>query len=236
MAEALFPFDKKDIKQCRLEDMHLQVGERVEIQRIPPGINPRLFSTVIGYAPGESLLVRMPLHNNLPPDLQEGDRLYVRASSGTQAFGFATTVQRLCIAPFHYMHLAMPGEIQCVDIRRDQRFAVNMLAEIKPAGGEWQPALMHDLAEGGSLVEAAHAVGEPGTEVELRFAIPAGHGGQEATLTLSGRVHKIEAQQREEGLHAHRHGIEFGELSGNDALLLQNFLLHLMFDHPHRHE
>lgn len=236
MAEALFPFDKKDIKQCRFEDMHLQVGQRVEIQRIPPGINPRLFSSVIGYAPGESLLVRTPLHNKLLPDLQEGDRLYVRASSGTQAFGFATTVQRLCIAPFHYMHLAVPGEIQCVDIRRDQRFAVNILAEIKVAGGDWQPALMRDLAEGGSLVEAAHAVGEPGTAVELRFTIPAGHAEQEATLTLPGKVHKVEAIHREDGLHAHRHGIEFEGLGGSDALLLQNFLFHLMFDHPLRQE
>lgn len=236
MAEALFPFDKKDIKQCRFEDMNLQVGQRVELQRIPPGINPRLFSIVIGYAPGESLLVRMPLHNKLPSDLQEGDPLYMRVSSGTRAFGFATKIQRLCIVPFHYMHLAIPNEIQCVDIRRDQRFTVSMLAEIKAAGGEWQPALMQDLAEGGSLVECAHAIGEPGTAVELRFSIPAGHAEQEVMLTLSGKVHKVEAQHREDGLHAHRHGIEFDGPSGNDALLLQNFLFRLMLDHHHRQE
>ncbi len=236
MAEALFPFDKKDIKQCRFEDMNLQVGQRVELQRIPPGINPRLFSVLIGYAPGESLLVRMPLLSNLPADLQEGDRLYLRVSSGTQAFGFATKVQRLCIVPFHYMHLAMPSEIQCVDIRHDQRFTVNILAEIKATGRDWQPTLMLDLAEGGSMVECAHTIGEPGTAVELRFSIPAGHAEQEVTLTLVGKVHKTETRHREDGLQAYRHGIEFAELSGNDALLLQNFLFRLMLDHHPRQE
>ena len=235
MAEALFPFDKKDIKQCRFEDMALEVGQRVELQRAPPGVNPRLFSTLIGYAPGESLLVRTPVLNNLPVDLQEGDRLYLRLSSGTRAFGFATKVERLCIVPFHYMHLAVPDEIQCVDIRRDRRFNVNILAEIKAAGQDWQPALMLDLAEGGSLIECAHAVGESGTAIELRFGLPAGHAEQEVTLTLPGKVDKTETRNRDEGLRAYRHGIEFTGLAGNDALLLQNFLFRLMLDH-HRQQ
>ena len=43
MAEALFPYNPKDIKLCGFDDMHLQVGDRLEVQRIPPGLNRKAF-------------------------------------------------------------------------------------------------------------------------------------------------------------------------------------------------
>lgn len=235
MAEALFPYSPQDIKHCSFADLKLQVGERIELQRSPAGLNPRLFTRVIGYAPGESLLIRTPVVNNLPADLREGDKVYVRAFSGTRAFGFASSVQRLCIAPFLYMHLTMPGEVQYVDIRHDQRLPVKLLAEARGAGGDWQPVLMLDLAEGGSLVESMHAMGGVGAEVELRFSFPLAHLAQEVTLTVAGKLHPAGTPQLDDGVQAYRYGVEFGELSGNDAVLLQNFLFNLLWDMQTRH-
>ncbi|NWG87216.1 MAG: flagellar brake protein [Hydrogenophilaceae bacterium] len=234
MAEALFPYNPKDIKLCGFDDMNLQVGARLEVQRLPPGLNPRLFTRVIGYASGESLLVRTPLVNKLPADLREGDKVYVRTFSGTRAFGFASSVQRLCIAPFLYMHLDIPKEVQYVEIRRDQRLPVKLLAQIKGAG-DWQPVLMLDLAEGGSLVESTHAVGEAGTAVELRFSFPLEHLEQEVTLSVAGKLHSAGVHRREDGLQAYRYGVEFNELSGNDAVLLQNFLFKILLDSSAKH-
>lgn len=233
MAETLFPYNPQDIKLCGFDDLHLQVGDRLEVQRIPASHNPRLFTRVIGYAP-ESLLIRTPLVNNLPADLQEGDKVYVRGFTGTRAFGFASSVQRLCIAPFLYMHLQVPKEVQYVEIRRDQRLPVKLLAQIKGAG-DWQPALMLDLAESGSLVECQHAVGEPGDEVTLKFSFPLEHMEQEVTLSVAGILHRAQAQRREDGLQVYRYGVEFKDMPGNDAVLLQNFLFKLLLDSQIRH-
>lgn len=233
MAEALFPYNPQDIKLCGFDDMRLQVGDRLEVQRIPPGLNRRLFTRVIGHAP-ESLLIRTPLVNNLPADLREGDKVYIRAFSGTRAFGFASSVQRLCIAPFLYLHLEVPKEVQCVEIRRDQRLPVKLLAQVKGAG-DWQPVLMLDLAEGGSLVESAHVLGEADSAAELKFSFPLEHLEQEVTLTVGGKLHPAGASRREDGLTTHRYGIEFNPLTGNDAVLLQNFLFKLLLDNQTKH-
>lgn len=235
MAEALFPFSSQDIKRGSFDDLKLQVGERIELQRTPAGLNPRLFTRVVGYVPGESLLVRTPLENNLPADLREGDKVFVRAFSGTRAFGFTSTVQRLCVAPFLYMHLAIPDEVQYVDIRHDQRLPVKLLAEARAAGSDWQPVLMLDLAEGGSLVESMHVLGETGAEIELRFSFPLEHLAQEVTLTVAGKLHPAGTPQLDVGVQAYRYGVEFGELSGNDAVLLQNFLFSLLWDTQTKH-
>ena len=234
MAEALFPYKPQDIKQCSFDDMNLQIGDRLELQRIPPGLNPRLFTRVIGHVP-ESLLVRTPLYKNLPANLQEGDRLYIRAFSGTRAFGFESRVQRLCIAPFLYMHLEVPAQVQCVEIRREERLPVKLLAQVRGAG-DWQPVLMLDLAEGGSLVESSHPLGEAGSEVELKFSFPLEHLEQEVTLTVQGRLRTVGAsQRREDGITVHRYGIEFKPLPGNEAVLLQNFLFKLLLDSQTKH-
>ena len=236
MAEALFPYKPQDIKRCSFDEMKLQVGSRLEIQRIPPGLNPRLFSRVIGYAPGESLLVRTPMQHKLPADLFEGDKVYVRVFSDTRAFGFASSVQRLCIAPFLYMHLTVPDEVQCVEIRHGRRLPIKLLAQARVAGGEWQPVLMLDLGEGGSQIETMHVLGEAGAPVELRFGFPLPHFEQEVTLSVPGKLHPGEAQQREDGLRDYRYGVEFDALGGNEALLLQNFLFNLLLDHQGGHD
>lgn len=223
MAEALFPPESRNVGCCAFSDMKLQVGDRLEFQLTPTAMNPRLFTHVVGYEPGESLLVRTPFQNNLPVNVYEGQQVVVRTFSGTRAFAFLTRVQRICISPFLYLHLDFPAEVQCMVIRRNQRLPVHLLAEARGKGG-WHPAMLIDLGLGGAQVECAHPLGAPGETAELRFAFPVEPLEGDVTLTVRAKILHAEPFHGAYGPTTWRHGVEFQGLGKGDRVMLQNFL------------
>ena len=232
MAEALFTQNPRNLAYCDFSEMNLQVGERVEFQLTPTRLHPRLYTRLIGYVPGESVLVRTPLSNNLPVNVHEGQQAVVRVFSGTKAFAFLTQVQRICIAPFLYLHLGFPAEIQCLEIRKNQRLPVRLLAEVK-VKTLWKPALLLDLGMGGALVESAHPLGEPGEGVEVRFSFPVEQLEREVPLTVTASLLHVEAHPTGDAPPTWRQGVKFQRLGKGEKVMLQNFLLKMLVDaHP----
>lgn len=144
MTEDLFANASGRRGRCPFTAMKPRVGQRIEFQIAPAALHPRLFTHLIGYEPGESVLVRTPHENNLPVNVHEGQAVLVRSFDGTRAYAFETTVQRICIAPFLYLHLAYPPEVQYLQVRQDARVPVRLLAEVR-AQETWLPALVLDL-------------------------------------------------------------------------------------------
>jgi len=223
MAETLFPAASGRAARCAFAETRLKIGQRLEFQLAPAALHPRLYTHLIGYEPGQSVLIATPRQDNLPVNVHEGQALVVRAFSGTRAYAFETQVQRICIAPFLYLHLAYPGEVQYQQIRKDIRLPVHLLAEVR-AGEQWQPALVLDLGMGGAQLETAHALGDAGATVALRFSIPVEAMQEEVPLTLSARVLHRTRHHAGNAPATWRHGVAF-ESPGKDArVMLQNFL------------
>ncbi len=226
MAEDLFPPGSRDLTRCGFGEMAPRIGERVEFQLTPTRLQPRLYTHVIGYEPGEGLLIRTPLQNNLPANLHEGQEVVIRGFTGTRAYAYTTRVQRICIMPFLYLHLDLPKEMQCVEVRKSQRKPVRLLGEAKTdEEGQWQPVMLLDLGLGGALVESGHSLGEEGEELDLRFTIPVELLEQDIELnTASGLLH-VQSHRRDDGPQTYRHRLKFQDLGKGERVLLQNFLL-----------
>jgi len=231
MAETLFTSTSQAVSRCEFNEMNLQVGDRLEFQLTPTAMNPRLLTHLIGYEAGQSLLVRTPYQNNLPVNVHEGAQVVIRLFSGTKAFAFFSRVQRMCIAPFLYLHLAYPGEIQCLEIRKNERLPLRLLAEAR-AKGTWRPAMLLDLGMGGALVESAHRLGQPGEAVEVRISFPVEPILSEVQLNLTASILHVESHHDVDSLPSYRHGIEFRDLGKGDSVMLQNFLFRLLLE-PH---
>lgn len=157
MTEDLFANATGRRGRCPFTAMKPKVGQRIEFQIAPAALHPRLFTHLIGYEPGESVLVRTPLENNLPVNVHEGQAVLVRSFDGTRAYAFETTVQRICIAPFLYLHLGYPPEIQFLQVRQDARVPVRLLAEAR-AGGSWIPALVLVQCLKNGYTDPAHPI------------------------------------------------------------------------------
>lgn len=223
MAEALFPPASGRPARCAFTETRLKIGQRVEFQLTPAALHPRLYTHLIGYEPGQSVLVATPRQDNLPVNVHEGQALVLRAFSGTRAYAFETLVQRICISPFLYLHLAYPGEVQYLQIRKDARLPVRLLAEVC-LGEHWHPALILDLGMGGALLETAHALGAAGQAVTLRFAIPVEAMQEEVPLTLSAQVLHVQRHQDGNAPATWRQGVAFASPGKGERVMLQNFL------------
>jgi hypothetical protein len=231
MAESLFTPSAQPVSRCAFEEMNPRVGERLEFQLMPSALHPRLYTHLIGYEPSQSLLVRTPYENQLPVNVSEGAGVVIRAFSGTRAFAFATRIQRLCIAPFLYLHLAFPEEVQYLEIRAQERLPLRLLAQAR-VQGDWRPALLLDLGLGGALVESAHPLGQAGDTTELRFAFPVPPMEGEAEVNVAATIQHVDPHHGADGLPVWRQGVEFQALGKRDAVMLQNFLFRLLLE-PH---
>lgn len=229
MTEDLFANASGRRGQCPFTAMKPKVGQRIEFQIAPAALHPRLFTHLIGYEPGESVLVRTPLENHLPVNVHEGQAVLVRCFDGTRAYAFETTVQRICIAPFLYLHLAYPPEVQYLQVRQAARVPVRFLAEVR-AQASWQPALVLDLGLGGALLETSHALGETGSPVEVRLAIPVDSTQAEVPMTLVARLQRIDRHQEGAGPPVWRQGVKFEGCGREERMRLQNFLLRQMLE------
>lgn len=229
MTEDLFANASGRRGRCPFTAMKPKVGQRIEFQIAPAALHPRLFTHLIGYEPGESVLVRTPLENNLPVNVHEGQAVLVRSFDGMRAYAFETTVQRICIAPFLYLHLGYPPEVQFLQVRQDVRVPVRLLAEAC-AGEHWIPALVLDLGLGGALLETSHALGETGSPVEVRLAIPVQAMQTEVPMTLGARLLHVERRQEGAGPTVWRQGVQFEAPGKDDRVMLQHFLFQQMLE------
>lgn len=60
MAEALFPSVSGRPGRCAFTETRLKIGQRLEFQLTPAALNPRRYTHLIGYEPGQSVLVATP--------------------------------------------------------------------------------------------------------------------------------------------------------------------------------
>src|SRR3954447_9359478 len=104
-------------QEYEFEAMNLQVGGRLQFithRRVKP---VQHFSTLIGYAKDEYMILKIPLENGAPIALAEGERLTIRVFSGVKVCSFACTVERIFARPLLYVHVSFPTSIKGTSLR-----------------------------------------------------------------------------------------------------------------------
>nr|MBP7442859.1 flagellar brake protein [Thauera sp.] len=155
-------------------DMHLAVGDRLQIE-CPAGTGlGRAFVRVIGYVDHLSILVTAPVAGNRRIDLVENDLVVVRVFSRENAFAFRASVLRACRLPFHYVHLSFPEIIQGSVIRKATRVRTELpvSVSVEQPGADATPGTVLNISASGLLLRTRAALGDRGSPVRLRFELP----------------------------------------------------------------
>lgn len=234
----LFP-DKPDLQvtTCEFDEMNLQIGERIELERSSAADNTRYFTHLIGYIRNQSLLVKMPVVDGLPLAISENEIMTVRVFSGTNAFAFTVPVIRVIISPTHYMHLGFPDTIQCTEIRKALRVSLQLTAKAKLVHTRDFPqeVVLTDLSTSGANVESEQSLGQAGQHLHLSFIFHNKLSDYETQLNLKVRIQNAEhPTPTQEGPAVYIHGVEFEDLSGVETILLQSYIYQLLIAEHHR--
>jgi len=203
----------------------LSVGTLIHLQPVSKSAEGSFDVQLIGYMPGESLLVSQPINNTAAVKLVAGMAYQARIVSGDSTYAFETEVVRVCDQPYQYMHLRFPSGIQGVSLRRAQRTQVSesQLVLNMQDGSTTLSVTMLDVSPLGACLIAEQPLGKVGDF----FCIDVQHQSTAESLTFPCTIRHInKTAVREAAGPAYYHGVEFSKLDTN-AL---NFITHFIRD------
>ena len=221
--------DQSKISTCSFEAAQLHVGERLQLELVADGLRNHYYTTLIGFVPGHSVLIRTPLVQNLPIPVREGADVLVRAFSGRHAFTLQSRIDRVCRSPYPYMHLAYPAQVQQTLIRGALRVRVALPGTASSLTNQAdalpRAVVLSDLSVSGAQLEAEQSLGEPGEKFGLAFKFVVQPNNYEVRLTISAQVQSVRKVRKGKGPEElFSHGVHFNKLHGTEGLLLQSYV------------
>lgn len=215
-------------------DMHLRIGERIQVQ-LPANVSAeRYVVKLIGYLDKVSVLVTAPYDNGLRVPLRENDVLVARIFSAQKAFGFSTSVERVCKIPYDYLHLSFPERVQGSVVRKSPRVKTRIIASISTpeAAGDRRSGMIVNLSADGALVRARQPLGSSGGILALAFRVNLHN--VDAYLTVNAVVRSAfgDEGKSEDGAATFSHGVQFQDLAPNDSVILQSLIYQQMIEQP----
>lgn len=221
--------DRAKATTCSFEAAQLHVGERLQLELIADSARNHYYTTMIGFVPGHSVLIRTPLVQNLPVPVPEGAGVLVRAFSGRHAFTMESRVDRVCRTPYPYIHLAYPAEVQQTLIRGDLRVRVAISGTASAASegtdDKTSAVVISDLSVSGAQLESEAPLGEANEKIALSFRFLVQPNNYEVKLATSVQLQNVrKVRKGNAAKEMYSHGVRFGRLHATEALLLQSYI------------
>ncbi len=215
------------------EQLKLHVGERLQIELPSPRHDLRYFTSLVGYVSGLSVLVRNPVVNGLSLPMRDSETLIVRGFSGLQTFSFETTVERVCIAPFPYLHLAYPHTIRTTPVRHEMRVKTMIPARITAGGGNAVEAVISNISTGGIQIDSREELGKVHDEMGVSFHIVVQPNDYPAHIEAQSVIQNMTIQNHPDGGVLFQYGVKLLSLHSSQAILLQNLIYQQLLEDPH---
>ncbi|MBI5437590.1 MAG: flagellar brake protein [Nitrosomonadales bacterium] len=225
-------------KRFTFDDMKLKVEDRLQLEPPAQLTHERFLVKVIGYIRGASLLVTAPTTaNGLRLQLLEGETVVMRSFSGQNAFGFASTIERVIKTPYEYLHLSFPDNIEGIVIRKAPRVKTRIIAAVqdsKSGATEQVSALISDISANGVSLDARRSLGEKGDTLNVSFRVHLHN--IDAYLSVKGVIRAVLSGDAVDTSKSGviRHGVEFQDLQPNDSVILQSMIYQEMIENPHK--
>jgi c-di-GMP-binding flagellar brake protein YcgR len=209
------PDSRGKTQGAHFNDMKLQPGGRLQLQRLSDLNQERHYAKYIGHVQDQSVLIKTPLVNSLPLPILEGEDIIVRAFSGQAAYAFTASVIRTASMPYPYFHLTYPASVRKLVIRKATRVRVSLPATVSRSDtAEARSVDITDLSVSGAMLDARDELGSRNDLVDITFTLRIDNF--ETTLNLQGVICSITGKTGT--LH---HGLEFVNLQPFERVLLQ---------------
>lgn len=216
------------------EDLKPHVGDRLQIELSSPLHDLKYFTTLVGYVKGLSVLLRTPIVSGLPLPMRDGEKLIVRGFSGMETFTFDTTIERICLEPFHYLHLSYPHTVRTTPIRNEVRVRVNLPVKVTPAGASSAiDATISNISTAGILVEATEELGDKDSEINVSFHCTIQPNDYDAHIETTALIQNVTLQDNPSGSFTFQYGVKLLELHSSQEILLQNLIYQKLLENHH---
>lgn len=212
-------------KQSELSDliaMKLGIGDVLQLQDYSAEKN-RHYVKLMGFLNKKSVLVSHPMHEDKLLFVKKGESFLVRGFSGTKTYDFSSDVINVCLAPYPYLHLSFPAQINAVSMRSAMRIKIRLVCSIKHKDAE-RPltATIDDMSISGARIQSKLPIGKIGDEIEVSFRIPL--DGVDQLLMVPAIIRNQSKDPESVGEANQVTGLEFVQSEGNERNVLQYFI------------
>ena len=211
-----------------LDEIHLGIGDSLQLQSRAPGDNTRHQVRLIGYARNRAVLVTTPLVDGAPCLIREGHPFVVRFFSGRSAYAFATSVRKSANVPQPHLFLDYPAEVRGLQIRQSARAETQLPASVPGPNGAPVQAMVRNISLGGALLQSARPLGAVGDTLALSFCVTVQSVEQTITTHVSIRTSRKNADEGTE--ETYETGVQFLDLAAKDQLALTGFVYQTLFE------
>jgi c-di-GMP-binding flagellar brake protein YcgR len=199
----------------------------LQLQFVPPSdIQDRYATTLIGFLPGQSLIISTPRKQGKAIFVREGQAFTVRMLQGSNIFGFVARVMKVSSKPFPYLHLAYPEEVEIAVVRNAPRVATEIRATAsKPMEGDLteHEVVISDISKTGARVMYGKQLGGVGSVIQVTHPIAV--CGGEDILKVMGKIRNVREIRREGEGESFVHGIQFQGLTRFQEVLLCAYVM-----------
>lgn len=197
--------------------LQLTPGDAIQLQLCSEKNIERYTVKVVGHMAPLSLLVTAPYANGKLVFVREGQTYLVRSFIGQDVLAYRTRVLKTQLAPFPYLHLAYPVNVQSMRIRKSARSRIDLVTAINGPRGN-SAGRIADISLGGAKIISPAAFANRDDEVHLTFRIKP--GGIEIYMDVKAMVRSVQQEQMEQPCVTT--GVEFVDLSEQDRLALMS--------------
>lgn len=212
--------------------LELQVGDNLQLQFVGDDRDRRYNARVIGYLPGQSLVVTTPRRDNKVILIRESQPVVIRMLSGNSVYAFTTQVLCSCNKPYPYLHLGYPKQLERIVVRKAQRARADLIISVYPGDtdrdeGEPKSAVMLDVSTTGSLLRSTASVGEVGEKVRLSTRLQ--FGKVQTYLSIPCTIRNVRKERGDGGRTLYYTGVEFQVTEEQDIILLHGFVYERLY-------
>lgn len=212
--------------KATFEEMVPKVGDPFQIQISTSFGDERYSVKLLGFLPNKSVMVGAPEFEGHLVLCRENQNVIVRSFSGTAAYGFTSSITKVCNSPISYLHLAYPKFVQKVSVRESARISFNIIGTVTNLKtGENSPGLpvsVVDVSTTGAAFLSNKKIAEKDDELRLTFRAKIKE--IEVYPILSCIVRSSSIETSENGTHKYRFGIQFQNLPTQELLILQSMV------------
>jgi len=218
-------------------EMNIRAGDRMPIETAEysssgGGKGKRLVGKVVGWLEGNSLLVSIQQNAVHAGLVRENEQVLLRAFTGQNAFAFHSTIVKITHAPYTYMHLSFPAQVQAVrirtSVRQSVRFPITVAVADETTGTQ---GYMLNIGVNGACISTSQPLKDASplqiiTQFELYDV--------QVPLKVHARIRSSKELPSEQALTHYEYGVEFQDLQPSDRVALGSLLWYEMHTHPER--
>lgn len=211
--------------------MNFQAGMKLQFATYRSLTKVQYISTLIGWDAGEYMLIKLPRENNVVLNFFDGEKISVRAFSGTAICTFDATVVKAIHHPLYCLCLTFPASMQMRKLRREMRIKAAIDASASTATGSYQVKL-DNLSATGALIRASEPIGAVDEVVALSFSLSS-YANEDASLSnIKAKIRNIVEGANNDGL-LYMIGAEFIEIDAGDQLMVRNHVYQAVLETRH---